>query len=262
MVRRVSDAFYLPGSTPGAFTASEWTTGPWDPTLQHGGPPSALLARAIEQEPGSWPFTTVRIATEILGPVPVGEVQVTSAVVRSGRSVELVEAEIAAGGRTAVKARGWRIRQSELDLPDLVVASTDRPPLPETDDVTETWRCPFLEALEWRHVTGAFSIPGPATMWARQRIPLVPDEEPSGLQRLMAVADCGNGVSSALPQDWFFINPDLTVHLSRYPQTDWLCIDATTTADPRGFGLATSALYDENGEIGRGAQSLYIGPRT
>lgn len=258
----MTDAFYLPGSEPGAFTATKWTTGPWDPALQHGGPTSALLARAIENEPGSWPFTTVRLGIEILGPVPVGDVQVSSAVVRSGRSVELVEAEVAAGGRAAAKARGWRIRQSDLELPDLVKPSPDRPALPDSDDYEENWRCPFLEALEWRHVHGAFSIPGPATLWARQRIPLVPDEAPSGLQRLMALADCGNGVSSSLPFEWFFINPDLTVHLSRYPDTEWLCIDAVTAADARGFGLASSVLYDENGEVGRGAQSLYIGPRS
>lgn len=257
----MTDAFYLPGSEPGSFTATRWTIGPWDPNLQHGGPPSALVARAIEHEPGSWPFTTVRLVIEILGPVPVGEVQVTSSLVRSGRSVELVEAELAAGGRVAVKARGWRIRAADLDLPEIVAVPPDRPPLPDTDDTEESWRCPFLEALEWRHVKGAFSIPGPATLWARQRIPLVPDEASSGLQRLMAVADCGNGVSSALPHDWLFINPDLTVHLSRYPRTEWLCIDAVTTADARGFGLASSTLYDEEGEVGKGAQSLFIGPR-
>jgi hypothetical protein len=257
----VADAFYLPTPDPGIYTATEWTTGPWDPALQHGGPPSALLTRAIEQQPGTWPFTTVRVATEILGPVPVGEVHVSSTVARSGRSVELIEAEIAAGGRTAVKARAWRIRRNDVELPDLVAVPTDRPPLPDTDETTETWRCPFLEALEWRHVKGGFSIPGPGTLWARQRIPLVPDEEPTGLQRLMALADCGNGVSSALPLGWLFINPDLTVHLSRYPDSEWLCIEAQTTADPHGFGLATSTLYDEAGEVGRGAQSLYVGPR-
>jgi hypothetical protein len=99
-------------------------------------------------------------------------------------------------------------------------------------------------------------------MWARLRHPLVDGEEPSGLQRLMTLADCGNGVSSALPiSDWLFINPDLTVHLCRYPAGEWLCIDAATTADPHGFGLATSTLYDTQGPVGYGAQSLFVSRR-
>ena len=33
----------------GRFASSPWTTGPWDAGAQHGGPPSALLARAVER---------------------------------------------------------------------------------------------------------------------------------------------------------------------------------------------------------------------
>ena len=41
---------------------------------------------------------------------------------------------------------------------------------------------------------------------------LVPGEQPTGLQRVMAIADSGNGVSYVLPfESWFFINPDLTM---------------------------------------------------
>jgi hypothetical protein len=94
------------------------------------------------------------------------------------------------------------------------------------------------------------------------RVPLIECEEPSGLQRLMVLADCGNGVSATLPiGDWLFINPDLTVHLCRYPVGEWLCIDAATTADARGFGVATSTLFDVDGRVAHGAQTLFIDRR-
>jgi hypothetical protein len=113
-----------------------------------------------------------------------------------------------------------------------------------------------------RFPPGSWNEPGPATAWGRLRVPLVAGEEPSGLQRLMVLADCGNGVSNSLPiEDWLFINPDLTVHLGRYPRGEWLCLDATTTADAHGFGVATSTLYDQAGAVGYGAQSLFIGHR-
>ncbi|HVT63612.1 MAG TPA: thioesterase family protein [Mycobacteriales bacterium] len=256
------DAFYLPTSEPGVFTSTGSTVGPWDPTLQHGGPPSALLARAAETTESAWPGTVVRMAVEILGPVPVAEVTVRSAVTRPGRSVELIEAELVAGGRPAAKARAWRIRTSELALPDTVPAPEPPPTLPEAGEPVPVFKAPFLEAMELRSAVGSWMEPGAASCWFRQQIPLVAGEEPSGLQRLMAVADCGNGLSNVLPfEGWMFINPDLTVHLERYPEGEWICLEAATAIDPGGFGLARSTLYDTRGAVARGAQSLFVGAR-
>jgi hypothetical protein len=259
----MASAMYLPTRDPGRLLATPATVGPWDPGLQHGGPPSALLARAAEQEPSDYPATVVRMAVEILGPTPVGEVTVTSRVARSGRSVELIEAELAAGGRTAARARAWRVRRAELTLPAAATGSDEAPPMPaQSEPLPEGWSGGFINSLELRFAAGGWNVPGAATVWARLRIPLVDGEEPSGLQRLMTLADCGNGVSSALPiADWLFINPDLTVHLSRYPEGEWQCLEAASSVDPGGFGLAASTLYDTRGRVGTGAQSLYIAAR-
>jgi hypothetical protein len=91
------------------------------------------------------------------------------------------------------------------------------------------------------------------------RHPLVPGETPSPLQRVMIAADSGNGVSAVL--DWkrySFINPELTVHLHRMPQGEWVGLDATTLPELNGIGLAEAGLLDEKGRIGRAAQSLII----
>ena len=258
----MSDAFYLPTSEPGVFQSTESTGGPWDPSMQHGGPPSALLARAAETTESAWPGTVVRMAVEILGPVPVADVTVRSAVTRPGRSVELIEAELSAGGRTAAKARAWRIRSDKLELPDTVPAGDSAPPFPIEAEPVPVFAAPFLQAMELRAATGSWLEPGAASCWFRQQIPLVAGEEPTGLQRLMAVADCGNGLSNVLPFDgWMFINPDLTVHLERYPGGEWICLEAATAIDPGGFGLARSTLYDAQGAVARGAQSLFVSQR-
>ncbi|HEX3707207.1 MAG TPA: thioesterase family protein [Mycobacteriales bacterium] len=257
----MEEAFYLPTSDSSVFTGTEATGGPWDPNLQHGGPPSAMLARISELTPASWPGTVVRVAVEILGPVPVGEVAVTAEVVRTGRSVELIESELVAGGRPAARGRAWRIRTAKLDLPDTVPGPGPAPSMPDAEEPAP-WGAPFLHQMEMRLVSGAWHEPGAAACWMRQRIPLVAGEETSGLQRLMAVADCGNGLSNVLPfEGWTFINPDLTVHLERYPQGEWICLEAATTIDPGGFGLARSTLYDNRGSVARGAQSLFVGQR-
>ena len=73
--------------------------------------------------------------------------------------------------------------------------------------------------------------------------PLVAGEEPTPLQRTLVAADVGNGISAVL--DWrryLFINVDLSVHLERLPEGEWVCVDAVTLPQPSGVGTAESVL--------------------
>jgi hypothetical protein len=124
------------------------------------------------------------------------------------------------------------------------------------------WIDGYLSAVEWRFARGHFTRPGPATAWTRLRVSVVPDEPPSPLQRVLAVADSGNGISSELDvARWYFINPELTVHLHREAVGEWVCLDAATTISSGGVGLATSVLSDLDGPVAVGAQTLLIAPR-
>jgi len=103
---------------------------------------------------------------------------------------------------------------------------------------------------------------GPSLGWFRLARPLVDGEEATPLQRVAAAADFGNGISSTLNFDeHLFINTDLTLHLVREPVGDWVLLDARTSIDPLGVGLASSRLYDGGGEIGLAAQTLYVDRR-
>jgi hypothetical protein len=207
----------------------------------------------------------VRVTTEILGPVPVGEVTVDARVVRPGRRVELLEATLKSDGRTALRAHAWRMATA-VDGPPAVDRADGPPALPppgpQPDALPGVDGFAYLHAVEWRFVTGAFDSPGPAQVWTRLRHPLVAGEEPTGLCRVLAVADSGNGVSSELDIGrWLFINTDLTVLLHRDPADDWICLEARTTIDASGTGMAESVLSDRDGHVGRGLQSLLVSPR-
>jgi hypothetical protein len=96
----------------------------------------------------------------------------------------------------------------------------------------------------------------------RQLVPLVAGEEPSPLQRTLVIADVGNGISAVLdPSEFLFINVDLTVHLERMPEGEWICVDAATRPRPNGIGSAESELADRRGRIGRGVQTLLFAER-
>lgn len=267
MPAEADDAFFLPTGDSSIYVATRLTEGLWSPQTQHAGPPSALVTRAVERTPSSiqGPNQLTRLTVEILGPLPTGEVRVSAAVTRPGRTVELVEAELEAGGRPAMRARAWRMRSTKVSLPEGVDGGhAPPPPLPPTASGfrEEAWTAAYLGAVEWRFVAGHFEVPGPCDVWARLRIPLVAGEEPTPTQRLVAIADSGNGLSSVLPFDsWWFINTDLSLHLHRLPETEWIFVRARSTLDTCGVGVAETELYDEVGRVGRGAQSLMVGPR-
>lgn len=251
-------AFYLPAGD-GVFRSTPHTVGPWAATDQHGGPPAALLVRALERvlPVDGW---LARISVDLLSAIPVADLGVAASVVRPGRSVQLAVATLAAGGRDVARATGWWHRLGDT----AAVASTAAPPpLPDqADPVDDRWPGGYLRAMEWRRVKGDFAEPGPAVIWSRMRIPLVEGEQPSSTQRLMASADSGNGVGSALSlEDWIYVNTELTVHLLRPPEGELFCLDSAAAIGPTGGGYAITTLSDTAGEVGRGAQALLVRAR-
>lgn len=255
-------AFYLP-LTENRYQPTQRTAGPWTPGAQHFGPPSALLVRALEGLPRERPSELARVTVEILGPAPLTELTVDARVERPGRSVELLVAELRSGSRAVARASAWRIGATDTAQ----IANLPGSDWPKPEDCPpahwpDSWLAGYLTAVEWRAVSHDIVEPGPAAVWARQLVPLVDGEEPTPLQRLFAIADSGNGVSNSLDvHGWWFINSELTVHLQRAPQGEWIGLDAVTTIGPGGIGAATSTLRDLEGPVGSGAQALMVRPR-
>jgi hypothetical protein len=260
-IASVADSFYVPLGND-TWRATGHTTGPWDERAQHGGPPSALLGRAIQRCAPRDDMIVARFTCEILGAIPVGDLGIQARLVRPGRSVEFLEAVASAGGRDVARASAWRVLRTSSDS---VPAQGDPPPPLPRDAIglpPDGWVDGYLSAVEWRPVRGAFGQPGPATVWGRLRYPLVAGEETGPLERVLALADSGNGLSGQLDiSKWQFINPELTVHLHREAAGEWVCLDAQTAISAGGAGLATSVLSDRDGQLGVGAQSLLISPR-
>ena len=257
----MADSFYVPLGD-GRWLATVHTTGPWSERAQHGGPPSALLGRAISRCEPRDDMLVARFTTEILSAIPVGEIEVRACVARPGRSVQLLEAVLIAGGREVAWARAWRVRRTES--PAAGPGLPAPPPLPESGEPIPPgdWVDGYLSAIEWRNVRGQFGTPGAATVWTRMRYPLVADEDPAPLERVLVVADSGNGVSGELDlRRWLFINPELTVHLFREAAGEWICLDAQSNIASGGAGLATSILSGLDGPVGVGAQALLVAPR-
>jgi Thioesterase-like superfamily len=264
----VPDSFYEPDGE--VYVATELTQGPWDPDAQHAGPPAALIGREMERlgegrmGGGEGPPAQVgRVTYEILRSVPIGRLRVQAEVVRPGRRVELVAATLAdEDGEPLIRAQAWRLRTDQVGF-ETPTRSGDRPPGPgEATPDRFPFETGYHSVTEHRFARGSFTELGPATVWLRMGVPLLPGEEPTPLQRVLVAADSGNGVSVAL--DWrryLFINVDLSVHLHRLPAGEWIGLDAETYPEQSGIGMADSRLLDEAGQIGRAVQTLLVAER-
>lgn len=265
------EAFYEAAGD--GFESTVLTRGPWNGASQHAGPPAALLGRGIEMCAGIGESVAdrhvARVTFEILRPVPIARLRVEAEVVRPGRRVDMVEATLSGdAGEPLVRARAWRMLRREVELPQGFAPDVaDLPAPPESTPVASEffptgYDVGYHTAMEYRFVTGSFIEVGPATTWMRMRVPVVAGEEPTPLQRVLAAADSGNGISSALDyREFVFINVDLTVHLHRPPAGEWVCLDSVTVPEPSGVGMTDTKLWDEGGPIGRAVQSLLVDRR-
>jgi hypothetical protein len=262
-VGRVTLALYLPDGD--QLVPTELTVGPWSAEAQHGGAVASLLARAVEGVPAPVAMQTVRLTVELLRPVPLRPLRVETAVPRPGKRVQLVEATITEGQTELARARALRIRTVPVPVPDQP-EPTDYGPEPATGDplsIDGPLEHPsFLRAVDFHFIRGRGDAVGPATAWARLRVPVVPGEDPSPLQRTAAVADFGNGISRVVEfTTHTFINPDLTVSLSRPPVGEWVGLDMVTRLSPDGYGQAETQVFDRHGPVGRAVQSLIVDRR-
>ena len=244
------------------FMPTDWARGPWAPESQHAVPPSALLGRAAEAiEPGG-DWLVSRISVDILKPIPIAPLWTEAEVIRAGKRTQLVEATLTSGDTELARARVWRIKAGTSE----VVSDALPHPLPEQVEITPMvhpgWDPSYFTALEWRYVSGSLFEPGPATVWMKLRQPLIADEKTSPLGKVLVCADSGNGVSSVMPlATHLFINVELSVHWVRPLRGDWVCLDANTTTGDVGMGVARSTIWDEDGCVAFGSQSLLIAER-
>ncbi|MBZ3906033.1 thioesterase family protein [Streptomyces griseiscabiei] len=261
----MSEPFYHRTGT-GTFEPTRATESPWDQSLQHGGPPSALLLGEIERAvAGHGRITAAQI--DFLGAIPREPGQVEVRTLRPGRRVRLDAATLTIRDRVVAEARCWTMatgtgadrqvehRRSPLPaLPDTTPGDHPFPGFPGA------WHYP--DAIEWRFVHGGGAQPGPAAVWTRVRVPVVGGEAVTPLQRLAVVADSANGISGELPLDRFlFVPTALQLNLHRHPAGEWILLDARTSLSGDGIGATVTDLYDLSGTLGTGTQPLLVQPR-
>jgi Thioesterase-like superfamily len=248
---------------------TEQARGPWDRRALHGGAPAALMTAAFERlQPGA-ELRIARLGFEFLRPVPLTPLTVSTEIVRPGRRVQEIAGQLHAGDELVARASALRVQAISAEaaaastparLPESLPAPASGKPVRfALNDSSEPSFAATAMEMRWLGDPRAL---GPGRVWMRLRHPLLADQPLTPLTRLAATADFGNGVSAALAFDRFvFINADLSIHLQRTPQGEWIGLDAQTLLHDDGTGLAESVLHDQQGPLGRGFQTLVVQAR-
>lgn len=243
--------------------------GPWDARAQHGGAPSALfahLAEAALPEPG-WRIS--RLSIELIKPVPVAPLTARREI-HPGRSTTRITIELYADDVLVARAHTLSLRGQTLKLPPQSPGWSPAGLAPLPADCTKPLLIPgiphdtsfYRTAIESRVAQGDPAQPGAAAAWFRLTVPLVEGQPTSPAMRAAAAADFGNGLSWVLPAErYLFANADLSLHLHRPPQGEWIGLQSETQADEGGVGTVLSRLYDEVGPVGVAIQTLVLRER-
>ena len=229
--------------------------GPWYPDTQHGSAMLGLLARAIDRHPAAGPVQVVRFTADMMRAAPMNAVETPIRVLRGGKSVEVLEATIEAGGECFARATAMRFRTRSIDVSGhtprygggrfSLPSERDLPSSPDFGDHHDQEA--FHHTLEMRPPLGCET---PA-MWFRMGVPLVAGEPLTPFVRTALISDWTYSVpymhrlfTTHTPPDeqgFSAINPDTSLNLHRPIEGEWLCLDAHAHYGEAGAGTAGAA---------------------
>jgi len=248
------------------FKPSDHTRGPWHEDHCHAGPPTGLLARAVENLIPDQKL--VRLTVNLMRPIPFSGFRVNAELTRKGRIVSTSTATIV-DQEDKICATATALHMTPQSPQNFATQNTD---YGKHSDAL-TGRFPIGKTLhgkpafngdgvEVKYPQGQSHDPGPTIAWMKT-VPLLGTESPSPFQRLCPLADCGNAFGrNAEPWEVNFMNPDLTIVLHREPEGEWIGSKSINYWEPNGIGLADAQLFDNHGSVGRALQTLLLRPSS
>lgn len=252
--------FYYESLGEGRFRSTIHAQGAWNEHEQHMAPASGLMAECLLRHQPRNGMRMARVSYEILGLIPGGEFTVATSTIRPGRTIELIQAELNAGGRTAIRASAWRLATS--DTSEVAAIEDDAMPGPDDSepwDAASEWPGGYIRSLEMRMVDG--HRPGSGKVWVRTAHPLTDAGDSPDVARLIGLVDTANGIAARVPpgrNSYAFPNVDLQIHMYREPRGEWLGLDNEVSFGTDGIGLTSTVLHDLDGPFGRSEQILTI----
>lgn len=252
---------HVDGSVTSSYRSEIHAQGAWNPHEQHMAPATGIISTELERFNARTDMRLARISLDIFGLISFGEFTITTRMIRAGKTIELIEAEMRANGRTCVVARAWRmLMQDTTEIAGLEDASIENPDSLEIWHGMKKWPGGFIATTETR--SNQAHRAGKGIVWIKTFCEMVAGEVTSDFVRHMGMIDTANGmVPRQEPvSNWAFPNLDLQIHMHRLPQGKWLGIEAVQQFGTDGIGLTSAILHDIYGPYARSEQIVTLRP--
>ncbi|OTG92625.1 thioesterase family protein [Acinetobacter sp. ANC 3832] len=242
------------------YQSTMYSQGAWNPNEQHMSPATGVMCAELEQFSPRENMRIGRISLDIYGLIALGEIEITTQVIRAGKTIELIESIMKGQGKTLVVAKSWRmVMQDSSAIAGLEDQPVDTPEnMPDFDGLRK-WPGQFTKTVEAR---SNHHEQGKGLVWVSTTTDMVEGQTTSDFVRLISMIDVANGIvpRQGRPLEWGFPNLDLQVHLYRQPQGQWLGLETVQQYGTDGIGLTSSILHDLQGPFGRSEQILTLRP--
>jgi hypothetical protein len=136
-----------------------YARGPWDPRLQHGGPPSAAIARACARRLDDPAWSLSRISYDLQRPILLAPMSITLEEGLSTRATRRLIAHLTIDGREVIRAHALFVRREALTLPPLPPPAATLPPPEQCEALLVPFASGpvgFAHALELRRARGEY----------------------------------------------------------------------------------------------------------
>lgn len=233
----------------------------------HGGTVSGVLTGELElmaRDAGHG--IPISATSYLLRPAPASAFETKPTAVREGARVAVYENELWANGKLQAKASMCFLKalpgDTPLpDLPDGIRGTRLSDPacvptsLPTWSFGRELTSELFLAGLDMR-------VGEDGCAWFKANTSLL--DQPTPFATTMSLADFGTMVSvintGVRPKLGGWPNADLSLHLSRMPEGDWIGVLPKSDWGTDGRGVTETEIHDLYGQIGRATQTAVLSP--
>jgi Thioesterase-like superfamily len=244
-------------TSPGHWLPSPLAAGPFS-GLQ-GGAIAGLLTAEVETLAAARRWgTAVSVSVAFLKPTPMARLRTEVSALREGGRVCFVDNTLFANGdiEPCALARVTLINERRVEAPALadVRAEAIDPTRHPLRKIASFHGGPWMmDAMDARS--------GDGVAWFRQHTPMLADAPAKGLSSILGPADWAHGIARPLQNVVADPNPNLTVHLLRPPETDWIGVRPYVSWETgRGLGVGGGTILDVRGEIGSVSMAVALVP--
>jgi|TARA_Y100000815_G_scaffold275767_1_gene317130 hypothetical protein len=239
-------SFFVRNGT--SFVPQEAARGWWRHDSLHGRALVGLMGAEIALRHGAADWVPARFTIDMVRIAPFAPARIETHVVRAGPRMALVEATMMVNDATVARATMQFLRFTQAppgrvwapppwDAPDPAAL----PPMPDGKQPRH---------FEIRAIAGHLGAVAPKRLWLRETLALVAGEPLGPYARVALAADFVSAFVHAGDAGIRYINSDVSLHLHRPPQGEWIGFEATGHEASDGIAVGHCRIHDRNGAIG------------